>query len=131
MRFCWLVSFLILTQGKGIMEILSPRATSTHTSPYKLIEINVNSGQEVSHQQKVCLLASNNVVFEVVAPKHGIIYDFQYQLGDTVKPETVMMLIRDKSPYEIPTPKKLSLAEEVTFLREENFRLQQLLDTLY
>ncbi len=96
----------------------------------KVVAIHVNNGQLVSKGDFVIDVEVEKATITLEVEESGVFDEFHVQVGDFVKVGQKIAEIRELRPDETPTPKKLTLEEEVVFLREENARLQQELDSL-
>jgi len=109
------------------MDVKLPELSSS-MGETKITAIYINDGQEVKEGDALLDVESEKVSLEVPSPHSGIIDNFKAKIGDVVSSEQIMLEIRDLLEGEQPANKKMSLEEEVAFLRIENSRLLKRLE---
>jgi len=104
------------------MDVKLPELSSS-MGETKITMIYVNDGQAVKEGDALLDVENEKVSLELPAPRSGVVDNFKVKVGDVVSSEQIILEIRDLHEGEQPAKKKMSLEEEVAFLRLENSRL--------
>lgn len=91
----------------------------------KVAGLYVNDGQYVKKYTVLFCLETDKVALDIESTCDGIVCDFQATLGDVVCVNQVMMTVREPEPNEQAVPDKMSLEDEVEFLKQELATLKQ------
>ncbi|NTS77023.1 hypothetical protein HR060_09075 [Catenovulum sp. SM1970] len=104
------------------MDVKVPKLAAIE-GEIKVAAVHINNRQAINKGDLLIDVENNKVTLDVTAKQTGIVDNFSLKVGDIVQSEAVFMSIRPAEDNEVPAPRKLSIAEEVAFLRRENARL--------